>query len=359
MNSSAAPLSSNCAPDGVVENQTDRTTFASATKKTTFHFLGLLAIISVGPLLAGQANPSSQEYPHQAAKLVSSGTVAATERGSSDQRSILCIGNGDLLEVTVSVGFGAPAMNWRGRVGDSGDITLPLVGSIRVEGLTVEQAEASIEKRYRDNEILKSPQVSVFISEYASQGVSVLGEVAKPGVYPEMSSRRLLDLISQAGGFTPAAGNAVTITHRGAPLEPKTIILSKDPKRLENIAISPGDTIVVTKAGVVYVVGAVGKPGGFTMESNEELTVLQAIALAQGTKSEAALDKARLIRKTPGGPEEIPISLRQILTSKAPDVKLLPEDIVFVPSSAAKTAARRSLEAIVQAATGVAIYGRY
>jgi polysaccharide biosynthesis/export protein len=359
MNPSAAPVTSNYARDGVVGKQMDIATFTSIVKRIVFRFLGLLAITGLAPSLAAQAK--SQEYPGQAAKLVNSGTASSTERGSSDQRSILSIGNGDLLEISVSVGFGAPEMNWKGRVGDSGDITLPLVGSIHVVGLTVERAEASIEKIYRDNEILKSPQVSVFISEYASQGVSVLGEVAKPGVYPEMSSRRLLDLISQAGGFTPTAGDAVTITHRGAPMEPKTVVLAKDPSKTlaANIEIFPGDTIVVTKAGVVYVVGAVVKPGGFTIESNEELNVLQAIALAQGTKSEAALDKAKLIRKTPGGPKEISISLSQILASKAPDIKLLPEDIVFVPSSTAKTVARRSLEAIVQTATGVAIYGRY
>ena len=86
--------------------------------------------------------------------------------------------------------------------------------------------------------------------------------------------------------------------------------------------------------------------------------MLQAIALAEGSKPEAALDKAKLIRKTPAGPEEIPIPLNKILASKVPDLKLLPDDIVFVPSSAAKTAARRSLEAIVQTATGVAIYRR-
>jgi len=114
----------------------------------------------------------------------------------------------------------------------------------------------------------------------------------------------------------------------------------------------------VAKAGVVYVVGAVAKPGGFTMDANDGLTLLQAIALAEGTKSDAAMDKSRLIRKTPNGPTEIPVPLRKILSSKTPDIKLQSDDIVFVPSSAVKSAARRSLEAIVQTATGVAIYRR-
>jgi len=218
----------------------------------------------------------------------------------------------------------------------------------------------TIEKKYKDAEILKSPQVSVLIIDYASQGVSVLGEVLKPGIYPLLTSRRLLDLISQAGGVTPTAGRTITITHRDHPLEPTTIVLSRDPRRntASNIDIIPGDTIVVAKAGVVYVVGAVGKPGGFTMDANDGLTILQAIALAEGPKTDAAMDKSKLIRQTPNGPSEIPVPLHRILGSKTPDIRLQSDDILFVPSSAVKSGARRSLEAIVQVATGVIIYHR-
>jgi len=251
-------------------------------------------------------------------------------------------------------------MNCKARVSASGDITLPLVGSLHAAGLTAEEAQATIEKKYKDAEILKSPQVSVLIIEYASQGVSVLGEVLKPGIYPLLTSRRLLDLMSQAGGVTPTAGRTVTIMHRDHPLEPTTVVLSRDPRQntASNIDIIPGDTIVVAKAGVVYVVGAVGKPGGFTMDANDGLTILQAIALAEGPKTDAAMDKSKLIRQTPNGPSEIPVPLRKILTSKTPDIRLQSDDILFVPSSAVKSGARRSLEAILQTATGVVIYRR-
>jgi polysaccharide export outer membrane protein len=224
--------------------------------------------------------------------------------------------------------------------------------------MTAEDAQAAIEKKYKDAEVLKSPQVLVFIVEYASQGVSVLGEVLKPGVYPLLTSRRLLDLISQAGGLTPAAGRMVTITHRDHPLEPRTIALSRDPRQntTTNTDIIPGDTIVVARAGVVYVVGAVGKPGGFTMDANEGLTLLQVIALAEGPKADAAMDKSRLIRQTPTGRYEIPVSLHKILASKNADIALQSDDILFVPSSALKSATRRTVEAIVQTASGVLIF---
>ncbi len=293
-----------------------------------------------------------------------------TERATSDRRSadilpspspiVLLIGTGDLLEISISTVIGAPEMNCKARVSASGDIALPLVGSLHAAGLTAEEAQATIEKKYKDAEILKNPQVSVLIIEYASQGVSVLGEVLKPGIYPLLTSRRLLDLMSQAGGVTPTAGRTITITHRDHPLDPKTIVLSRDPRQntASNIDIIPGDTIVVAKAGVVYVVGAVGKPGGFTMDANDGLTILQAIALAEGPKTDAAMDKAKLIRQAPNGPSEIPVPLHKILASKTPDIRLQSDDILYVPSSAVKSAARRSLEAIVQTATGLAIYRR-
>jgi polysaccharide export outer membrane protein len=293
-----------------------------------------------------------------------------TEQGTGDRRSadilpsdspiLLRIGTGDLLEISISTVIGAPDVNCKVRVGASGDITLPLVGSLHVAGMTAEEAQATIEKKYKDAEILKSPQVSVLVIEYASQGVSMLGEVSKPGIYPVLTSRRLLDLISQAGGVTPTAGRTITITHRDHPLEPRTIVLSRNPNQntASNIDVIPGDTIVVAKAGVVYVVGAVGKPGGFTMDANDGLTILQAIALAEGPKTDAAMDKSKLIRQTPNGPSEIPVPLRKILASSTRDIRLQSDDILFVPSSAVKSAARRSLEAILQTATGVIIYHR-
>jgi polysaccharide biosynthesis/export protein len=318
-----------------------------------------LTIATLVSQVAAQASLLSQA-PQQNTIHSDDANVGSNGLASSYESAAMRIGTGDLLEISVSTGIGPPEVNWKGRVSGSGDIALPWVGSFHVLGLAAQQAEAMIERRYIEDEILKSPQVTVFISEYTSQGVSVLGEVGKPGVYPMMTSRRLLDLISVAGGFTATAGKAITVTHRSSPLEPSTVLLSRDPSQTlaGNIEIIPGDTIVVAKAGVVYVVGAVGKPGGFTMDANEGLTVLQAIALAEGSKPEAALDKSKLIRKTSTGPEEIPIPLSKILTSKASDRKLQADDIVFVPSSAAKSAARRSLEAIVQTATGVAIYRR-
>src|SRR6266851_3652255 len=123
-----------------------------------------------------------------------------------------------------------------------------------------------------------------------------------------------------------------------------------------HVVVEPGDTILVSKAGVVYVVGDVRLPGGFVMENGNDITVLKAIALAQGTNPNAALNATRLIRKTPEGPKDVPLDLKKILAAKAPDPLLQPDDVVFVPGSAGKSAAKRGAEAILQMATGVAIW---
>ena len=202
------------------------------------------------------------------------------------------------------------------------------------------------------------PEVSVFEKEYATQGVSVLGEVQKPGVYPLLGPHHLFDVLSLAGGMTPKAGSDVTITHRDQPDQPHIVTLAGDVAKSStaNVEILPGDTVAVSLAGIVYIVGDVKSPAGVVMPNGSEMTVVKAIAMAGGTNPSAALNGGKIIRRTPQGPQEIPIQLKQILAAKAIDPKLEPEDIVFVPTSAAKSAAKRGLEAIVQTAVGVAIY---
>ena len=152
------------------------------------------------------------------------------------------------------------------------------------------------------------------------KGVTVLGEVKNPGVYPLLGAHGLLDLISAAGGVTSSAGKDVTVTHRDDPDHPAIVKIESKPGSTAafKVDVRPGDTIMVSHAGIVYVVGDVGKPGGFLIDNNDRLTVLQALALAQGTNRTASLNHAKLIRKTEAGREEVPVPLKKILASKAP-----------------------------------------
>jgi len=271
--------------------------------------------------------------------------------------SDLTIGVSDLLEVSV---FGSPEFDHPVRVGSAGDILLPLVGSVHVAGLSPEKAQKLIRDKLIEGDFYKNPQVSVFVKEYASGGAYVLGEVQRPGFYPLLNAHRLFEVLSIAGGLTPTAGRIVTITNPNDARRTISVKLSNDPEQAaeENVKIIAGDTIMVSKAGIVYVVGDVRLPTGVVMEHGG-LTVLQAIAMAQGTNPTAALDRTTLIRRTVEGPQETPIPLKKILAAQAPDLKLQPDDIIFVPRSAAKSAAMKGIEAALQAATGIAIYGRY
>jgi polysaccharide export outer membrane protein len=265
----------------------------------------------------------------------------------------ILIGPGDLIEVSV---YGASDYIKDVRVRSTGEITLPMAGTLKVGGLTPAQAEALIAKRLVDGDFFNNPRVSVIEKETVTQGVSVLGEVQKPGVYPLPGPRKLFDAISAAGGTTPRAGNTVSIMHRSDSQKSEIVTLSYGKSSDQsNVYVYPGDTVVVSKAGVVYVVGDVRLPGGFVME-NSHMTILQAYAMAQGANSTAALDRAQLIRKS--GSEDQIVSLKKILAAKAPDMSLQPDDIVFVPTSGAKVAARRTIDALVQTASGIAIYSR-
>ena len=277
---------------------------------------------------------------------------------SINNRAIIRIGPGDLLDVSI---YGVSDYHQDVRVNESGDVDLPLIGSLRLQGATVQEAQEMITSSLVAGGYFRDPHVMLLIKEFASEGVSMLGEVVKPGVYPMVGTKRLFDLISQAGGFTPKAGNEVTITHRDQPNDPRTIKLADEPGKSmqNNVEIDPGDTIVISKAGVVYVVGDVGRPGGFVMENDQPMTVLQAIAMAAGTNRTAALNSARIVRRTPTGLTEVKIPLKQIMAAKTSDMPMLADDILFVPGSAARNVMTRSMESIFQIATSAAIYGAH
>jgi polysaccharide export outer membrane protein len=264
------------------------------------------------------------------------------------------LGQGDLVEVNV---YDVPELNTRTRVSDSGDIDMPLVNEVHVEGLTVDEAEKVIEQRLEHGGFVRNPHVQLFVSEYTSDGTSILGEVARPGVYPVLGEQRLFSLLSAAGGLSPAAGTTITVTHKAAPDKPVVVPISRN---LEdhpdsNVPVYPGDTVMVRRADVIYVVGDVNRPSGFLMDNGGKLSVLQAIALAGGTTNTAKLSGARIIRKSPQGVNEIPVSLKKMLQAKTGDVPLQANDILFVPASARKIIGGRTAEAALQMATAVSI----
>lgn len=275
-------------------------------------------------------------------------SVSAIPRG---KQSSLQLGVGDLVEMTV---YDVPDLTSKTRISSTGDLYCPLIGPTHVAGLTTEEAAQLVQKRL--SAYLKDPYVSLFVTEYASQGASLLGEVAKPGVYPVLGEQHLFDLISAAGGLSEKAGQSLTLTHRSDPDKQITLPLSRNlsdhPE--SNVRVFPGDTVVVKKADIVYVVGDVSHPSGLLMNANG-ITVLEAVALAGGTTRTAKLNGAKILHKGPDGMIETSVQLKKILRAQAPDLSLQANDILVVPSSAGKILAGRSLEAAMQAATMVSV----
>lgn len=281
----------------------------------------------------------------------------AAQSSSATNRNLdasIRLGQGDLVEVNV---YAVPELNTRTRVSDNGDIDMPLVNQVHVEGLTVDEAEKAIEQRLDHGGFVRNPHVQLFVSEYTSDGTSILGEVARPGVYPVLGEQRLFNLLSAAGGLSPAAGTSITVTHKADPDKPVVVAISRNLQDHpdSNVPIYPGDTVMVRRADVIYVVGDVNRPSGFLMDNGGKLSVLQAIALAGGTTATAKTSGARIIRKGPEGVSEIPVSLKKLLQAKASDVPLQADDILFVPGSARKVISGRTAEAALQLATAASL----
>lgn len=251
-------------------------------------------------------------------------------------RSTLAIGPGDMLEIDV---YDVPELVLKARVGEDGNVSLPLVGTLHWAGMTVAEAQRMLARKLVEDQYVKAPQVSIFVAEYATQGISVTGEVNQPGIYPLFGPHTLFDAISAAGGFTENAGGIVTITHRDDPRQPERVVIGRN-GALQNpsLPVQPGDMVSVAKAGIVYVVGEVNRPGGFVMNNNSGMSVVRAIALAMGTTPHARLSKVCIVRRKGTDRVLIEFNLKKMMKGKMRDLPLQADDIVYVPTSGVRTA---------------------
>jgi polysaccharide export outer membrane protein len=275
-----------------------------------------------------------------------------------------------------------PELSREYRVSSTGTVAVPLLSNpLTAQGLTLAQFSDRLTKELKTAGLVSDPHVVTSVGQSRLHTVAITGAVKRPQIYAVFSQTTLLDVLSQAEGLESDAGNTA-IVHRGdiathalgldsgkataeqleaartVSVDLKRLLEGVEPKL--NLEVYPGDRITVPRAGVVYVVGAVNKPGGFTMAATTRgITVLQALALAEDTKSTAQRDKSLIIRKDPQSPEgraQIPVDLKKILRGQNPDPSLQAEDILFVPDSSGKRALHRGLESILQVTSGVVIY---
>ncbi len=266
------------------------------------------------------------------------------------------IAPGDFLDISE---VRTPEFHSVVRVSPAGTVTLPLIHEIQIGGMNEQSAARAIEAALITQGMLLHPLVSVLVTSYAGQDVSVLGEVVRPGVYPYTMHHRLLDLISAASGLSPSAGRLVNIFHRDDAKTPHPVVLDPsgtDTSAEHNPELAPGDTLQVSRAGLVYVVGDVQRPGGFPVDPAQGLTVVQALSLAWGPTQNAAMSKALLIREQKGGRTLTSLNLKRMLHGQEPDQLVRDRDILYVPDSTAKNIWNRTIESAIQSAIGVTIY---
>jgi len=261
------------------------------------------------------------------------------------------------------------------RVDAKGDVTFPLIGSLHAGGLTLHEFERALNERM--STFVRNPQLVVNVAEYKSQPVSVFGAVNSPGIYQIQGYKNLVEMISMAGGLRPDAGAEVTVTREVAlgrialpgehlddtgrystvKFQLHDIISGRRPD--ENIEAKAHDVISIARGAMIYVFGEVRKSGGFVMGGESTISIIQALSLAEGPERTADLKKARIIRNSssPAARQEIACDLQKVLSGKAEDLGLRPQDILYVPGSTTKKVALKALETAITTGSGIAIWG--
>lgn len=291
------------------------------------------------------------------------------QTGGSD----LVLGPGDQLTIA------APDIEELDRrvlkVQADGTVSVPIAGSMKVAGLTAEEFREKLNQALSSQ--FRNPLVSFSEINIKSRPVTVLGAVNNPGVVQADGRKRLLEVISMAGGLRNDAGPTVTVTRKSS--EPASFPsglrptlagnyvvatvsvdgLMEGSNPLSNVLVYPGDVVTVPKGRLVYVVGDVNRPGGFMIGETNDLTVLKAISLSQGLRETADASHARILRSDATGKRtEEYLNVKKLLQGKLEDVDLKANDILFIPSSLGKKIADRSIGAMIDTGAGVAVYRR-
>jgi polysaccharide export outer membrane protein len=343
-----------------------------------FSRTALFLLLAVPSLFSKQQKPTSAEQPASKPKNVNAAEandrIAQLALASEVKQGDYVIGSGDLITIEV---FDVPELSRDVRVNETGYISLPLMPSkVRAGGLTPFQLQDKLAELLQTNGLVSTPQVSVSVKEQHSQPITVIGAVKSPMVIQALRKTTLLQALSQAGGIADEAGTTVIVTRPGsdgsdpadpadtsAPTAPQTFtinladVLESADSRF-NIPLVGGDVVSVPRAGIIYVVGAVQKPGGFLLQNDyDRMTMLKMLSLAGGTTNTAKTKNAVILRKNPdtGKRDQVPVDLSKVLHLKTQDVQMQANDILFVPDSTSLKALHRAGDVGIALTEGIAV----
>lgn len=368
----------------------------------------LLVLLVLAPPSSAQQQQAVLETPQQANDRIH--LMSASARLIPHD---YVIGNGDLLEIEV---FDVKELSREVRVSQSGSIGIPLVPvRLHVSGLTEVQAEQKIAEVLEANGLVSHAEVSISVKERKSKPITVVGAVIHAMVYQADRPVTLLEVLAEAGGVSNDAGDTVIVNrpaqepssdpteppaigpedsaaskgsaHPGPTQEPASSTSAAmassvspaplvDPPHLNNtitinlnelmesgdatnnIILQAGDIVTVPHSGIVYVLGAVSRPGGFVLANDRgQMTTLKVLALAGGLNATAKSDHAVIVRKDAQGQQhQVDVDLKKVMKRESEDVQLQPSDILYVPNSAGRQAMLRALEFGIALGSGVALY---
>ena len=287
-------------------------------------------------------------------------------------RSAYLLGSDDMLLIRVAdvPEIGAQPV----RIDPAGDIRLPMVGTLRAAGKTIEELESAVIERLKVN--LLEPSVSVAVTEFHSQPVSVIGQVQQSGVHQLQGAKTLIEILSLAGGVGPDAGPTIRISRRRewgpiplaeaktdatgnfitVDIDIKALLSASNPEK--NIMVRPHDVITVPKAELVFVLGEVGRPGSVPI-TGSSISAMEAVAATGGVLRTASAANARILRENAvsNTRTEIEVDFKKIMQGQSADVALLVGDILVIPDNAGRRGFIRALEMAAQAGISIGTWG--
>jgi polysaccharide export outer membrane protein len=301
------------------------------TTRRTMAFNQRILVITCFLVFASLVLSAQEPRPASGGGASSAGGASGSIGGLSDGPITV----GEIVHINV---FDAPDFSLITRVSENGDIPYPILGQLHIEGLNSASAAQLLARELKDRNLMLDPEVTVTVDS-SSTGITILGEVRNPGIYPPLGKHQLSDLLASAGGLTANTGRIIEVTHQHDPGKPE--FLSWDPTmhNTDNFdrPVSAGDRVLVRACGIAYVGGNVVRAGAYSLCGSPHVTLSALMALAGGVAPNSAQNRTFLVRAQPDGTKVVEqIDVKKVLTSRVADPIMHEDDIIYVSPSPMK-----------------------